>query len=145
MLFPPKLTMNKKLLIFSQNRHSLFLLLFFMAATSTFAQTITGKVTDVDNNPLIGAYIIAPEQTGVGAIVDENGDFSVKVNKLPVTLKFSYSGYKDETVEVTSVKKLNIKLESTDNVLTAAVVKASRVSEKQKETPLTVPATDTYQ
>lgn len=115
-----------------------FALCMCISATSLFGQTITGSVTDSENNPLIGAYILAPELKGVGAIVNEEGEFSLKVDKLPVTLKVSYSGYKDQTLEVTSTKKLKITLESNDNVLTAAVVKASRVSEKQKETPLTV-------
>ena len=108
------------------------------SSNNAFSQTISGKVVDTEDNPMFGAYIVAPSQSGVGAIVDEDGEFSIEVKSLPVTLKFSYSGYKDQTVEVTSTKKLTIILESDVSVLTAAVVKASRVSEKQKEAPLTI-------
>ncbi len=114
------------------------LFIFILSSNTAFSQTITGKVKDEKNNPLIGAYVIAPSVKGVGAIVAENGEFSVKVSSLPINLKFSFSGYKDRIVKVTSTKKLNIILESNENVLTAAVVKASRVTEKQKEAPLTV-------
>ena len=75
-----------------------------------------------------------------GAISDENGAFSLKVNTFPVTLKVSYLGYLDNQVVVKSPSsKLSIIMkEAKENVLTGAVVKASRVTEKQKEAPLTV-------
>ena len=102
------------------------------------AQTITGSITDEENNPLIGAYVLAPEVKGVGAIADAKGNFKVVVNSLPVKLKFSYTGYSSKEVVVKSTKRLKIVLASADNVLTATIVKGSRVSEKQKEEPLTV-------
>ena len=62
------------------------------------------------------------------------------VNSFPVTLKVAYLGYDDNLVVV---KSSNLKLaiimkEAKENVLTGAVVKASRITEKQKEAPLTV-------
>ena len=76
----------------------------------------------------------------VGTISDENGSFSLKVNSFPVTLKVSYLGYSDKQVAVKSPnQKLSIIMkEAKENVLTGAVVKASRITEKQKEAPLTV-------
>ena len=104
------------------------------------AQTISGKIYNANKESLVGAYITVPSINGVGAISDENGSFSLKVNTFPVTLKVSYLGYLDNQVVVKSPSsKLSIIMkEAKENVLTGAVVKASRVTEKQKEAPLTV-------
>ena len=104
------------------------------------AQTISGKIYNTNKESLVGAYITVPSINGVGAISDENGAFSLKVNTFPVTLKVSYLGYLDNQVVVKSPSsKLSIIMkEAKENVLTGAVVKASRVTEKQKEAPLTV-------
>ncbi len=104
------------------------------------AQTISGKIYNAKKESLVGAYITVPSINGVGAISDENGSFSLKVNTFPVTLKVSYLGYLDNQVVVKSPSsKLSIIMkEAKENVLTGAVVKASRVTEKQKEAPLTV-------
>ena len=104
------------------------------------AQTISGKIYNTNKESLVGAYITVPSINGVGAISDENGAFSLKVNTFPVTLKVSYLGYLDNQVVVKSPssKLAIIMKEAKENVLTGAVVKASRVTEKQKEAPLTV-------
>tara|TARA_B100001063_G_scaffold245914_1_gene283082 strand:- start:549 stop:3323 length:2775 start_codon:yes stop_codon:yes gene_type:complete len=101
---------------------------------------VSGKVTNSNRESLIGAYIVVPSLNGVGTISDENGSFSLKVNSFPLTLKVSYLGYLDNQVVVKSpTSKLSIIMqEAKENVLTGAVVKASRVTEKQKEAPLTV-------
>ena len=104
------------------------------------AQTISGKIYNTNKESLVGAYITVPSINGVGAISDENGAFSLKVNTFHVTLKVSYLGYLDNQVVVKSPssKLAIIMKEAKENVLTGAVVKASRVTEKQKEAPLTV-------
>ncbi|MBL6729496.1 MAG: TonB-dependent receptor plug domain-containing protein [Bacteroidia bacterium] len=104
------------------------------------AQNISGKITNSNKESLIGAYITVPDIDGIGAISDENGSFKLNVNSFPVTLKVAYLGYDDNLVVV---KSSNLKLaiimkEAKENVLTSAVVKASRITEKQKEAPLTV-------
>ena len=66
------------------------------------AQTISGKIYNTNKESLVGAYITVPSINGVGAISDENGAFSLKVNTFPVTLKVSYLGYLDNQVFVKS-------------------------------------------
>jgi outer membrane receptor protein involved in Fe transport len=104
------------------------------------AQNISGKVTNSSKESLIGAYITVPDINGIGTISDENGLFKLSVNSFPVTLKVAYLGYDDNLVVVKSpnLKLAIIMKESKENVLTGAVVKASRITEKQKEAPLTV-------
>ena len=104
------------------------------------AQNISGKITNSSKESLIGAYITVPDINGIGTISDENGLFKLSVNSFPVTLKVAYLGYDDNLVVVKSpnLKLTIIMKESKENVLTGAVVKASRITEKQKEAPLTV-------
>ena len=118
----------------------LFLIISMAATYSSSAQTLTGKVQNKDGDALIGAYITAPAEKGIGAITDEDGAFAIKVPRLPITLLISYLGYEDQEVQVTSTaNKIKVTMrEGSENVLTGAVVKASRVTEKQKEAPLTV-------
>jgi outer membrane receptor protein involved in Fe transport len=104
------------------------------------AQNISGKITNSSKESLIGAYITVPDINGIGTISDENGLFKLSVNSFPVTLKVAYLGYDDNLVVVKSpnLKLAIIMKESKESVLTGAVVKASRITEKQKEAPLTV-------
>ncbi|MDC1431257.1 TonB-dependent receptor [Bacteroidia bacterium] len=115
-------------------------LLLLLYSASSYSQTISGKVKNKNGEELISAYITAPAEKGIGAITDDNGNFNIKVPSLPITLRISYLGYEDQDISVTSAaKSLKITMqESSENVLTGAVVKASRVTEKQKEAPLTV-------
>ena len=104
------------------------------------AQTISGKVINISSEALTGAYVTVPTVKGVGAITDEKGEFKLTVPTLPVSLKISYLGYADLEITVTSSDK-TIKatmMEANESVLTGATVRASRVSEKQKEQPLTI-------
>ena len=115
-------------------------LLLLLYSASSYSQTISGKVKNKNGEELISAYITAPAEKGIGAITGDNGNFNIKVPSLPITLRISYLGYEDQDISVTSAaKSLKITMqESSENVLTGAVVKASRVTEKQKEAPLTV-------
>ncbi|MGB0850788.1 MAG: TonB-dependent receptor plug domain-containing protein, partial [Bacteroidia bacterium] len=116
------------------------ILLAMLATIVSFGQTIKGKVSNKNKEALVGAYITVPAIKGIGAITDEKGDFTIKVDKLPVVLRVSYLGYQDKDVTISSVaKKTYITMSNaTEKVLTGALIKASRVTEKQKEAPLTV-------
>jgi iron complex outermembrane receptor protein len=120
----------------------LHLLLFavVLLAYSAKAQTLNGKVKNKDGEALIGAYITVPAEKGLGAITDEEGEFNIQVPALPITLLVSYLGYNEQRIKVTSAtSKIKITMrESADNVLTGTTVKASRVTEKSKEAPLTI-------
>lgn len=117
---------------------SIFFLCSIFSLT-VIGQTIKGKIVDVANNPLFGAYIIATEQQGVGGVSNESGEFAVTPKSFPVKLRFTYLGFEAKELLVSDATKfLTIVLESSDKVLKGATVKASRISEKEKEQPLTV-------
>lgn len=116
------------------------LLISTSAYTLSLAQSVSGTVLNTKKEPLIGAYITVPSVNGVGTISDEKGRFSLNISSFPTTLKFSYLGYSDKLLPLKSPSNglVVFLTEAAENVLTGAVVKASRVTEKQKEAPLTV-------
>jgi TonB-linked SusC/RagA family outer membrane protein len=73
----------------------LFLFLSSMSMTS-FAQTISGTVTDTDGLELIGASVFV-KGTNSGTVTDLDGKYSLKLPEGENILVFSYTGY--ETVE----------------------------------------------
>ncbi len=87
--------------------------LLFLGANMVDAQTISGSITDADNGePLIGASIVV-KGTSTGSITDFNGEFSIDVSSLPANLVFSYTGYTEQNVLVSSAsERLAIQLAS---------------------------------
>ena len=55
-------------------------------------QTVTGRVTDPNNEPLIGASVLIPG-TGSGTVTNFDGDFEITVPSLSDTLLVTYVGY----------------------------------------------------
>ncbi len=122
-----------KILIFS---------LLCLLLDSAFAQaqiTLRGKVQDADSGEdLIGAAIALVGASG-GTITNYEGDFVLRVESLPVTLRVSYTGYSTQEVPVTDAgSRLNIRLQTNAIIIEETVVRGQRIDEKQKTGPLTV-------
>ena len=86
-----------------------------------FAQklSVTGVVTDVDENPLIGATV-AVVGTTHGVVTDLDGKFAVEVEQGQV-LNFSYIGYQDQSVRISS-KNTNLRIHLVEGDLLEEVV-----------------------
>lgn len=71
-----------------------FILFLNLAWHLTNAQTqITGRITDLNGDPLYGASIYLPEQS-IGTISNEDGEFQiVKLPSGEIRIQFSYIGY----------------------------------------------------
>lgn len=122
----------------------LFLSIFFSLSLQLAAQTtLKGTVLDLtSNDPLIGASVVV-QGTNQGTITDWDGTFELKTDQsLPLTLEFSYIGYTSKAVEVTERKALTVSLEEDAVTIVGVEVKGDRISDKQKESPLTVEAMD---
>jgi iron complex outermembrane recepter protein len=125
---------------------SLFILLLCLLSTpAAWAQNvITGQVRDkVTNETLIGASVVI-KGTTIGTTTDVNGKFNLQHNRpFPLTLVVSYIGYLPEEVAVPSAEKaLTIKLGQDNVMLQSVEVVDSRITEKQRESALTVEAMD---
>lgn len=99
---------------------------------------ITGKVfDDKSGSPVAGATVVLADRSA-GAVTDEDGVFLLEVPALPVTVTISFAGYEDLTVAITTISPETFRLKEEVSQLEEMVVKAERVSQKQKEEPLTV-------
>src|ERR1035437_3568200 len=83
---------------------------------------ITGKITDVNYTPVIGATI-SIKGTSTGIVSNEKGEFELKIpQSLPVTLVVSFVGYKTQEYDVYEIEPLSIVLEDELNKVKAVVV-----------------------
>jgi TonB-linked SusC/RagA family outer membrane protein len=75
-------------------------LAFLFIGTQVFAQRpVTGKVTDVNGDPLIGATVVV-KGTSTGAVTDLEGMYRISVPDGQSKLVFLYSGYKTTEVDL---------------------------------------------
>ena len=105
---------------------------------------LRGVVTDAGSGEtIIGANVIL-KGTTTGAVTDIDGRFELLLNELPpYTLQISFIGYQQQEVVVESLdKELKFKLSADQVLLKEAEVVGSRISDKQKQAPLTVESMD---
>ena len=74
-----------------------------LAAQGVTTASMSGIVTDVNGNPLVGADVVAvhePSGTRYGASTRDNGQFNIQNMRIggPYTVTASYLGYKSQTV-----------------------------------------------
>ena len=115
---------------------SMFAVLF---STLIFAQTtVTGSVTDDNNDPIPGANVVFDAMTG--SVADFDGNFSISIDqKPPFALTISSVGFDSATVNVTSSNlNFNVQLVSSQNLLDEIVISASRVPERLFESSVTI-------
>ncbi|MBP6181969.1 TonB-dependent receptor [Flavobacterium sp.] len=116
----------------------LFLSLFFCSLT--FAQnSISGIVTDSNNQPIPGANIKIIGET-TGSITDIDGKFILNSSrKPPYVLNITSVGYGSQKVNVSSNnQKITVKLADEETKLNEIVVSASRTPERVLESPVTI-------
>ena len=115
------------------------LLFCFLFIGSLYAQEyeVTGKVTDVSNDPLLGVSVLI-KGTTQGVSTDFDGKYTIKVKDGDI-LEFSSIGMKNKQVKVNGQKVINVVLEE-DNVALQDVVvtmgyagKRNRKKDKQKK------------
>ena len=126
-----------------------FLMLFHIISYSQI--TIEGRVLDKNTNEeLIGSNIIIKE-TNTGVSSDNNGFFSIKKpsNIFPINLTVSYIGYEKKEILISQQDWLKIKktgliiyLNQDNKLIKEINVVDSRLTLKQKESPLTIEALD---
>lgn len=87
----------------------LILFIGFLVTLSVTAQTrtISGKVVDAANEPVIGASVV--ESAGNGTITDINGTFSIRVNA-GSQLTISYIGYATQQIAIGNSNSVTVVL-----------------------------------
>ena len=121
----------------------LFMLLSFPILLSG-QNTLRGEVfDDLTGEPLIGANVIIQGTTS-GTVTDFDGHYKLVTDQLlPLTIVISYTGYEATTIGITPENMFNrTRLSETSVMIETIQVTGSRISEKQKESPLTVESLD---
>jgi len=114
-------------------RRTLYLLfLCLLVSAAAFGQReITGTVTSVEGEPLIGANVVI-KGTASGTVTDLNGNYSLTIPDEVNTLVFSYTGYATTEVEVGPSNTVDVMLEAASEQLDEVVVTALGVSREKK-------------
>ena len=89
----------------------LLILLIFGCATSMMAQRVTGKVTDADGGESLIGVNIQVVGTTIGAVTDFDGNYQIDA-PANSTLRFTYTGYADQEIEVGNQTTINVVMES---------------------------------
>ena len=121
----------------------IFIFLIFNVLTLR-GQIIRGVITDaVSNEGSYGATVLE-KGTSNGVAAEFDGKFQIKLTKgFPDTLVISALGYVTQEVAVTSIKQdVIVKLQPGEVTLNEANIVQSRLSDKQKESPLTIESMD---
>lgn len=78
-------------------------LLSALLSVATYAQTLTGKIIDQQNQPVPFANILALDADSVfisGNVSAEDGTFQVTATKQAALLKISYIGYQEQIIPI---------------------------------------------
>ncbi|HEX2617356.1 MAG TPA: TonB-dependent receptor, partial [Flavobacteriales bacterium] len=105
---------------------------------------VRGTVTDgTTGEALVGAAVKVKDGVG-SAVTDLDGKFTITTPQTPpFTITVSYVGYLPKDVPVTDLaQEVQVKLGQDETVLQEAQVVAQRISDKQKQAPLTVETMD---
>ncbi|MCG8700833.1 MAG: SusC/RagA family TonB-linked outer membrane protein, partial [Bacteroidales bacterium] len=108
-----------------------FLSLLMLGVCSLFGQavTVSGTVTDDLGVPLPGVTILV-EGTSKGTITDLDGMFSIEASPSD-NLKFSFIGFKVQTITVGNQSVINVKLEPDSEAIEEVVVVGYGVTKKE--------------
>jgi len=125
----------------------LTIVLLVLVPHTIVAQTILrGTVVDARNGETLPSATVSVKEGPEAAVTDADGVFSLPVAApLPVTLVVRYAGYQVQEVRVADSTPTTVRLRADaqgGGSLREVQVRGSRISEKQKESPLTVEALD---
>ena len=113
----------------NSNRRILLLLLLVFPVF-VFAQTITGKVNSDKGDTVPFANVIQ-KGTSNGTTTDMDGNFSIDVPSLPVTLVFSSLGYVTIEQNVTSTSRITVTMMESAEALEEVVITGLATSIKR--------------
>ncbi len=93
-------------------------------------ELISGFVTDVQGEPLIGVNIVVRDFQNQGTISDIDGSFSLELPEGATTLIFSYIGYQTQEISIAGQNNWNITMASDIQTLDEIVVVGYGVQRK---------------
>lgn len=113
-------------------RRLLIVLLLFLAtyARGQGGVTVTGVITDEQNQPAIGANVWE-KNTANGVATGVDGKYSIKLDNPNVVLVFSYIGYATQEISVAGRTEINVQLQPESKQVEEVVVVGYGVQKKE--------------
>lgn len=93
----------------------------FTQAQSIGSKEIIGQVKGEDNMPLFGAHVQV-EGTTIGTATDYNGEFRLSIPDSTKLLAFSMTGFRSQSLDVTTQSQLEVSLKEDSDLLSEVVV-----------------------
>src|SRR5688500_6933969 len=123
---------------------SVLFLLSLCSVVQAQQHTITGSVTNVLTGEKMPGVTVSVKGSLSGTISDNSGNFKLNTTRnLPLTLVFSYVGFKSEERIVTSSgENVIVQLTSTEVLRQEIVVAASRVAQNILQSPVSIEKLD---
>jgi outer membrane receptor protein involved in Fe transport len=112
-----------------------------LSAIASFAQTITltGTVKNTTTNEPVSAVSVLVQGSSQGTFTDQNGNFTIRVAKLPVTLVISSVGFETQQVTVTDASTpVQVSFVPGSSLGQEVVVSATRLPQRFIESPVTI-------
>jgi iron complex outermembrane recepter protein len=134
-----------KILQHNLAKRLLFFCIFSIAFIGSAQNNITlkGIIRDKKTSEKLIGATVSVKGTSIGTSTNFDGEFTLKVSGLPVKLVVSYIGYRAlETEVITQTKLLDIRISENTQQLKDVEIRDSRITEKQKQAPLTVETMD---
>jgi len=121
-----------------------FILFSFFLPQLIKAQTVTGVIKDDKTGEALFGATVVVKGTTEGGSTDIDGKFKFTTTaKTPFVVTVSYLGYVPFDYKVTSIENpITVKIKANETILKEVEVSTVRLSQKQKESPLTVEALD---
>ncbi|MEN8121589.1 MAG: SusC/RagA family TonB-linked outer membrane protein [Bacteroidota bacterium] len=114
-------------------RKIVFMLAFLFIGMQVFAQsTITGTVTDNNDQSVPGVNVWVKGFSDIGTITDMDGKYTISVPAEATTLGFSFMGMKTREVAIGGQTTINVVLESEDQFIDDVVVTALGITRSKK-------------
>jgi TonB-linked SusC/RagA family outer membrane protein len=122
--------------IYSIRRDIIFTVLSLLLSSSIYSQsnqsvTLSGKVVDQQETPLIGVTIVNKADPSNGTVTDNEGSFHIS-SPLGASLVFTYIGFESTTVQANETKTITIRLNESTTALNEVVITSLNIPRERK-------------
>lgn len=112
----------------------LFIFMLLLTAIANAQVNIKGNVSDDNNNESLPGVSILIKGTSQGVVTDENGNYSLTVDKPDAILVFSFIGYLTQEVKVNGQTTINMKMKSSTKDIDEVMIIAYGTTKKSNLT-----------
>ena len=118
---------------------SLLIAVFFSIAAFAQNITVSGSVRNSSSKEIVPSVSVIVKGTNFGTYTNQNGEFSIKLAKLPAVLVFSSIGYEDQELTVNDANAtLSVEFKPNTALGQEVVISANRTPQRILESPVTI-------